>query len=147
MNTNKLWPFLVIIGLLLNFSCNGLSKEEEEFDVLMQKVIDVHDEVMPKMGSMSSLIKELESKIDTTVTGKSYEKAQKDLKDSYDFMMDWMSNFSTKFPYGEEVTADDADKFEAKMKMLQKEEVEVNKLKEQINSSIANAEKLLKKSS
>ncbi|MFD2562661.1 hypothetical protein [Aquimarina rubra] len=146
MKPIKLYFFLLITGFLFNFSCNQLSKEEQEFDTLMQQVIDVHDEVMPKMGTMSSLIKDLEPKIDTTSTGKSYAKAQKDLKDSYDFMMDWMSDFSNKFPHGEEITTDDLEKFTAKMKMLKEEEVEVNKLRDQINSSIDNAKKLLEKS-
>ncbi|WP_299443287.1 hypothetical protein [uncultured Aquimarina sp.] len=146
MKTNKLYFFLIITGLLFHVSCNQLSKEEQEFDGLMQKVIDVHDEVMPKMGTMSSLIKDLEPKIDTTEVGKSHAKAQKNLKDSYDFMMDWMNDFSTKFPHGEENTAEDIEKFTAKMKMLQEEEIEVNKLKDQINSSIDNAKKLLEKS-
>ncbi|MHA7060156.1 hypothetical protein ACWGOQ_0023215 [Aquimarina sp. M1] len=146
MKTNILYIFMLIGGLLFNFSCNQLSKEEKEFDALMQKVIDVHDEVMPKMGTMSSLIKDLEPKIDTTATGKTYKEAQKDLKDSYDFMMDWMSDFSNKFPHGEENTADDLEKFNNKMKMLQEEEEEVNKLRDQINSSIDTAKKLLEKS-
>ncbi|WP_378172742.1 hypothetical protein [Aquimarina sp. SS2-1] len=146
MKTNKLYYFLFIIGIIFTVSCNQLSKEEQEFDTLMQQVIDVHDEVMPKMGTMSSLIKDLEPKIDTTTTGKSYAKAQKDLKDSYDFMMDWMSDFSNKFPHGEEITTDDLEKFTSKMKMLKEEEVEVNKLRDQINSSIDNAKKILKKS-
>lgn len=145
MNTNKLWPFLLIVGLIFNFSCNKLSEEEQEFDALMQKVIDVHDEVMPKMGTMSSFIKELGTKVDTTTAGKKFEKAQNDLKNSYDFMMDWMSDFSSKFPHGEDVTTEDMEKFTAKMNTLKEEEVEVNKLKEQINTSIATAEKLLKK--
>jgi len=146
MKTNTLYITFAIIGLLFSVSCNQLSKEEQEFDAMMQRVIDVHDEVMPKMGTMSSLIKDLESKIDTTATGKSYEKAQKELKDSYDFMMDWMSDFSNKFPHGEENTAEDMTKFMEKMKVLQEEEIEVNQLKDQINSSIDTAKKLLKKS-
>ncbi|WP_299190085.1 hypothetical protein [uncultured Aquimarina sp.] len=146
MKTKNIYFIVLIAGLLSNIGCNELSKEEQEFDALMQKVIDVHDEVMPKMGSMGSLIKDLEPNIDTTSVGKSYEKAQKDLKDSYDFMMDWMSDFNSKFPHGEENTTDDMEKFTAKMKLLKEEEIEVNKLKEQINLSIANAEKLLKKS-
>jgi len=112
----------------------------------MQNVIDVHDEVMPKMGTISSLIKELEPKIDTTATGVSYATAQKDLKKSYDHMMDWMSDFSTKFPHGEENNADDIEKFTAKMEILKEEKVEVNELKNQINSSIETAQKLLGKS-
>ncbi|WP_298549050.1 hypothetical protein [uncultured Aquimarina sp.] len=146
MKTKRLYCFLFTLGLIFNVACNQLSKEEQEFDALMQKVIDVHDEVMPKMGTMSSLIKDLEPKIDTTATGKSYATAQKDLKDSYDFMMDWMGDFSNKFPHGEENTTKDIEKFTAKMKMLQEEELEVKKLRDQINSSINNAKKLLEKS-
>ncbi|MDY8137446.1 hypothetical protein [Aquimarina sp. 2201CG5-10] len=134
------------VTILLMSSCNQLSQQEEEFDTLMHKIIGVHDEVMPKMSEMSTLIKELESKIDTTTTGKSHANAQQDLKDSYDFMMTWMGDFSTSFPHGEENTFEDEEKFNSKMKILKEEEVKVNKLKEQINSSIDNAKKLLEKS-
>ncbi|WP_062060963.1 hypothetical protein [Aquimarina longa] len=134
-----------IIGLLLFISCNQLSKEEQEFDALMQKVINVHDEVMPKMGEMSTLIKELESKIDTTTQGKSYAKAQQDIKDSYDFMMTWMSDFSDQFPHETESSKTDSKKIASQMELLKKEEVKVIELKNQINSSIKNAKELLKK--
>lgn len=135
--------FLVMLTLV---SCNSLSKEEKKFDTLMQEVIDVHDEVMPKMGEISTLIKYLDPKIDTTEIGRSHEKAQQDLKDSYDFMMKWMSDFSDKFPPSPEETKMDAEKFSSQMKLLQQEKIEVNKLKDQINSSIKNAKKLLEKS-
>ncbi len=129
---------------LLLFSCNQLSEEEQKFDTLMENVILVHDEVMPKMGEISSLIKDLEPKIDTTDTGKSYAKAQQDLKDSYDFMMTWMSDFSEKFPHDEGEM--DSAKISSQIKLLKQEEIEVGKLRDQINSSIANAKELLKKS-
>lgn len=132
--------------LLVFTSCNQLSKEEQEFDVLMQKVIDVHDEVMPKMGEMSSLIKDLETKIDTTAQGKSYAKAQQEVKDAYDFMMTWMSDFSDKFPHEEEGSKTDPKKVSSQMKLLKEEEIKVNSLKDQINSSIKNAKQLLEKS-
>jgi enamine deaminase RidA (YjgF/YER057c/UK114 family) len=112
----------------------------------MKKVIDVHDEVMPKMGEMSNLIKELESKIDTTVQGKSYAKAQQDVKDAYDFMMTWMSDFSDKFPHEEEGGKADSEKISSQMKLLREEEIKVHSLKDQINSSITNAKQLLEKS-
>lgn len=130
---------------LLFISCNKLSKEEQEFDTLMQEVIDVHDEVMPKMSEISSLIGELESKIDTTVTGQAYAAAQSELKESHDFMMEWMSDFSDKFPHGEEVKNEDKEKFAAKMKMLKEEQIEVNLMRDQVNTSLANAKAILKK--
>lgn len=133
-----------ILGIcVLLISCNQVSKEEQEFDKIMQHVIDVHDEVMPKMGELSTLIKKMEPKIDTTLTGKQFAEAQKGLKNSYDFMMDWMSDFSNKFPHGEEVTSDNKATFDKKFQLLQEEKKEVDLLKEQINNSIQNAKKLL----
>ncbi|MBQ0735533.1 hypothetical protein [Aquimarina celericrescens] len=135
--------FYYVLIVLIVVSCNQLSEEEQKFDALMEEVISVHDEVMPKMGEISSLIKELEPKIDTTETGKSYAKAQQDLKDAYDFMMTWMSDFSEKFPHDEET---DANEVSSQIKILKEEEIEVNKLRDQINSSIRNARELLEKS-
>ncbi len=137
---------LLLIGTIIITSCNQLSKEEKEFDALMQKVIDVHDEVMPKMGEISSMIKDLEAKIDTTDTGKLHANAQQDLKDSYDFMMKWMQDFSDKFPHDQDTGTMTPEEFASQMTLLKEEEVEVNKMRDQINSSIENAKKLLKKS-
>ncbi|MBQ4822444.1 hypothetical protein [Aquimarina sp. MMG016] len=130
--------------LMLMVSCNQLSKEEQEFDTLMQQVIDVHDEVMPKMGEMSTMIKDLESKIDTTDAGKSYAKAQKGLKDSYDFMMEWMGDFSDKFPYEKKDEKLSPEELASQMKILLEEEIEVKKMRDQVNSSIQHAQELLK---
>ncbi len=144
MKSSLLYPVFIIA--LACLSCNKHAKEEQKFDTLMQEVIDVHDEVMPKMGEISTLIKYLDPKIDTTATGKSYQKAQQDLKDSYDFMMKWMSDFSDTFPHEGEDDTMTSKKFASQMKLLREEEVKVNKLRDQINSSIENAKKLLKKS-
>lgn len=143
MKSSFLYSILTLLVVLI--SCNQLSKEEQEFDILMQKVIDVHDEVMPKMGEMSSLIKELETKIDTTAQGESYAKAQRDVKNAYDFMMSWMSEFSDTFPHQKEDQKVDEEKMSSQMKLLKEEEIKVNKLKNQINTSIENAKQILKK--
>ncbi|MEW7278429.1 hypothetical protein ABW636_07520 [Aquimarina sp. 2201CG1-2-11] len=143
MKKTFLYPLLTI--LLVSISCNQLSKEEQEFDALMQKVIDVHDEVMPKMGEMSTLIKDLEVKIDTTAQGQTYAKAQQGVKDAYDFMMTWMSDFSTKFPHEEGGNKINPEKLAIQMKLLKEEKVKVDQLKEQINSSIKIAKEALKK--
>lgn len=137
---------ITVFAILIHTSCNQLSKEEQEFDIKMQEVIAVHDEVMPKMGEIGSLIKELESKIDTTSQGRQFVLAQKNLKDSYNFMMEWMGDFSNKFPHGEKITAEDKEKFDLKMKTLLEEKVEIDQLKVQMNSSISKAKELLQKS-
>lgn len=133
----------LFLAIALSSCGNQLSKEEQEFDTLMQQVINVHDEVMPKMGEISSLIKNLEPKIDTTAIGKSYAKAQTELKDSYDYMMRWMSGFSDKFPYEEKDKKLNPEQLAKKMKLLQQEEIEVKKMRDQVNASIENAKKML----
>ncbi len=138
--------YLACLTMLLGISCNQLSGEEQRFDALMQEVIDVHDEVMPKMGEISTLIKYLDPKIDTTQVGQSHARAQQDLKDAYDFMMKWMSDFSDKFPHDPDNEKMSSEKLSSQMKLLEEEKIEVNKLKDKINSSISNAKKLLEKS-
>ncbi len=137
--------YSIAIIIVLFTSCNQLSKEEQEFDILMQQVIDVHDEVMPKMGEMSTLIRELEAKIDTTANGQRYAKTQQDVKDAYDYMMTWMGDFSNTFPH----ETDDKiskEKLSSQIKLLKEEDIKVKKLRDQINSSIKNAKELLEKS-
>ncbi|UZO80362.1 hypothetical protein NBT05_15570 [Aquimarina sp. ERC-38] len=128
---------------VLFLSCNQPSKKEQQFDQLMNEVIAVHDEVMPKMTDMSQLISELKQKTDTTATGLAYGEAKDDLEASYDFMMEWMRDFSDKFPPEEVVTEKDEELFNKKLQMLEEEKVEVTLLKDQINTSIENAKALL----
>ena len=140
--------YTIIVSLVLVLyltSCgNQLSKAEQEFDATMQNVIDAHDEVMPKMGNINSLIQQLESKIDTTTTGQAHQKVQKDLKDAYDFMMNWMEDFSEKFPYEEKDKKFTPEELAKKLRVLKEEEIEVQEMRDQINTSILKAENLLK---
>jgi Sec-independent protein translocase protein TatA len=109
----------------------------------MDQVMAVHDEVMPKMGTLGKLVGELKEKVDTTEVGQEYEKAMKDLQKANRAMMNWMKNFGDRFDsdeilYGKELS-------EQKQQWLNEEEEKVNALKEQINGSIERAEALLSK--
>ncbi|MDX1364592.1 hypothetical protein [Arenibacter latericius] len=108
----------------------------------MKEVIAIHDEVMPKMGTIGSLISELDAKIEKSDSTESYTKARQDLKDAHKSMMDWMRNFGDRFD-GDEIMKGKT-LTEEKQKWLDEEEVKVNTLRDQINSSIKNAEELLK---
>jgi len=138
-------PVLLFMVTVSLSSCNQQPKEEQEFDALMEKVIGVHDEVMPKLGEISALIKKMKPKIDTTTASKPYKNAEKELKRSYDSMMEWMSDFSKKFPYDQENSFSTKEEYRAKMDLLKEEDVEINKVKDQINYSIDLAKKLLEK--
>lgn len=131
----------LIMILLFSLSCKQ-EKKAEEGPTQMEEVMMVHDEVMPKMGTLSKLVAELKAKVDTTSTGMEYETAMKDLQNSNKLMMGWMMGFGDRFDSdeilnGKELTAQ-------KLEWLDEEQEKVNALKEEINSSIERAEKLLK---
>ena len=65
----------------------------------------------------------------------------KDLQDSHKSMMDWMQGFGTRFDPDE--ILDRKALSPQKQEWLNEEEEKVNALKDQINISIARAEKLL----
>lgn len=135
--------FLLIICLAIHtISCKE-EKKAPEGPTQMEQVMAVHDEVMPKMGTLGKLVGELKEKVDTTEVGQQYEKAMKDLQKANRAMMNWMKNFGDRFDsdeilYGKELS-------EQKQQWLNEEEEKVNALKEQINGSIERAEALLSK--
>ncbi|GMN06836.1 hypothetical protein MTsPCn5_22250 [Croceitalea sp. MTPC5] len=131
---------ICLLALLVSISCKQEKKTETE-PTQMEKVMIIHDEVMPKMGKLSKLVSELKEKVDTTETGRKYEMAMKDLQKANKSMMDWMMGFGDRFDSdeilnGKELTAE-------KQAWLNEEEEKVVALKEQINSSIEKAEALL----
>lgn len=133
--------FTLIVILVLSLSCKQTKKVDDD-PTQMEEVMMVHDEVMPKMGKLSKLVAELKTKVDTTATGKKYETAMKDLQDANKSMMDWMMGFGERFD-SDEILEGKALSPE-KQVWLNEEEEKVKTLKEQINTSIDNAEVLLK---
>ncbi len=137
MKTCRLF-FALILLTSLSYSCKDTKQDTSQ----MKEVIAIHDEVMPKMGTIGSLISELDAKIEKSDSTESYTKARQDLKDAHKSMMDWMRNFGDRFD-GDEIMKGKT-LTEEKQKWLDEEEVKVNTLRDQINSSIKNAEELLK---
>jgi len=138
----KLFSILICTVLFLSFSCKE-EKKAPEGSSQMEEVMAIHDEVMPKMGSIGKLVGELKPKVDSTETGKQYEVAMKDLQAANTAMMDWMKEFGDRFDHeeileGKELSAE-------KQQWLDEEEEKVKVVKEKINGSIARAEALLAK--
>ena len=136
-----LFVFTVIFTILV-ISCKEEGKKENAEPTQMQEVMAIHDEVMPKMGKINTLIQELNAKIDTTEAGTQYVEAKKDLEAAHKFMMDWMKGFGDRFTSDEIMKGKSLS--DEKKKWLDEEEEKVNELRNQINSSIENAEELLK---
>ena len=129
---------IVLIVLVIGFiSCEQTPIKPTQ----MQKVVATHDEVMPKMSTITQLIRVLETKIDSTNTKKEYQIARDDLQASYKLMMDWMTNFGERFTHDEIMKG--AVLSEEKKQWLNEESIKVEKMKSQILTSIKNAETLL----
>jgi hypothetical protein len=134
--------FLLTILLVFATACKNEKKEPKEV-TRMERVIAVHDEMMPKMGTLGSLINKLKPKVDSSAVGKQYKAAQDDLEDAYNYMMDWMKGFGERFDSDEIMKGKALSK--EKKALLIEEEQKVNIMRNKINQSIANAEALLKK--
>ncbi|NNK20687.1 MAG: hypothetical protein HKP07_05220 [Flavobacteriaceae bacterium] len=126
--------------LLISISCKTEPKKAETSSK-MEEVMAVHDEVMPKMSTISKLVAQLKPMADTTETGKDYMIAMKDLQAAHKSMMDWMQGFGARFDSDEILNGKELN--DEKKQWLLEEEEKVNQLKEDINNSIAKAEELL----
>ena len=135
----KLLILSVSLFSVLFFSCKD--NEKSQTQTQMQQVMAVHDEVMPKMSSISKLISKLDAKIQAGDSTETYIKASQDLKDANKAMFDWMKGFSDRFDR-EEIMNGKALSAE-KQKFLDEEEAKVKALRDQMNSSISNAEAIL----
>jgi len=130
--------FLLIVSVL-GLSC----KEEKKADTSqMKKVMAIHDEVMPKMGTIGKMVGELsELENDSTLNTTSYQEARKDLQNAHKSMMDWMKGFGDRFDSDEILNGKELT--EQKQEWLNEEEEKVKALRTQINESIEKAKKLL----
>ncbi len=133
---------MAIVLLINHISCKDEKKEAASASgEQMKKVMAIHDEVMPKMSAMGSMVGELSSKEDSTEMGLQYKAARRGLQDAHKAMMDWMQGFGNRFDSDE--ILDGKPLSEQKQIWLDEEEEKVKALREQIYSSIEKAEELL----
>jgi len=131
---------IACLGLVLIVSCRE-EKKSSDPDSQMKKVMAIHDEVMPKIGSMGKLVGELSSKEDSSALGLQYKSARRGLQEAHKAMMDWMQGFGNRFDSDEILNGKKLS--EQKQVWLNEEEEKVKALRDQINSSIETAETLL----
>ncbi|MEM9142407.1 MAG: hypothetical protein AAGA86_05420 [Bacteroidota bacterium] len=110
----------------------------------MKEVMAIHDDVMPKMGTIGRLVAELKPKVDSTETGVQYGAAMKDLQAAHQGMMDWMKGFGDRFDPDEILNGKALT--DQKKAWLDEEEEKVRLMRDHINTSITNAKRLLGKS-
>lgn len=137
----KILLVLCIASLISLTSCKEEKKTEEPSR--MEHVMKIHDEVMPKMGTLGKLVSQLKPMADSLGAESIEAKAMKDLQNANKAMMDWMQGFGTRFDADEIMKGKELT--EEKKKWLLEEEEKVNKVKTDINSSIERAEEILNK--
>ncbi len=137
---------VLLIALAMFMSCTTeADKLSETFNLKMTEAIAVHDEVMPKMGQMSGLMKQLESQMDS-LNQSAHKAAIKDLQVGHDKMMDWMKALGDDFTRDEiqgGLQTKDIDSIKLKIKAIEKSSKDAVDMKNHINNAIAKAEELL----
>jgi hypothetical protein len=132
--------------ILILSSCGKPAQKVEQEDqeestdpnrALYDQVMNVHDEVMPKMEDIYKFKKELTGKIAKSPDQKAdLEKVIANLDSADQAMMDWMHNF--------EPLADSVDQEKAR-EYLETEMEKIKKVKELTDESLEKAEAALKK--
>ena len=135
--------YIATIAIFISFTSCKESKKTETETSKMSEVMAIHDEVMPKMGTLGKLVGQLKPMADSLGVESVEFKAMKDLQEANRSMMDWMQGFGDRFDADEILNGNDLS--DEKKKWLLEEEEKVKQVKENINSSIANAEKILSK--
>jgi hypothetical protein len=132
-----------LVGLVLLVMVGSCTQERvDQNQLLKQEVIDIHDEVMPKMGELRSLKKSLLEQADALETeniGSNQEVINRmrqyavDLENAFDGMFVWMRQFNSNFEGSEEEIHD----------YLIEQKILVEKVNRDIKTSIENARKEL----
>lgn len=145
--------FLTLV--IFSFSCKEEQSEDSKaFDAQMKETVQIHDDVMPKMTELNSLISKLEKEKEEIEASdnfeaeevEKYEIAINDLKEAHDLMMSWMKNFSNSFSRTEinsGLATKDKDSIKAKQEMLSTQYNSAEEMQEAITTAIENAQLLL----
>ena len=113
--------------MLMACQTNG---KKDQISQLKEEVMGAHDEVMPKMGSMRNMEKSLRALSANNQDSLEIRKEADALKSASDGMMQWMRNYQPDF----EGTEDEYIQY------LQDQKKLVEKVKNDINSSLAAGE-------
>ena len=130
-----------VIVLFTTTNCKNKTQELPIETSQMQEVLAIHDEVMPKMGTIGNLISQIDEELKQTDSTEALINASQDLKDSHTAMMDWMKEFGERFD-SDEILKGKALSDE-KQSYLDEEETKIKALRDKMNSSIKNAQELL----
>ncbi len=133
-------PVLIIVLLVFMSSC-GQSVEEENLK-MREKIISIHDEVMPLMRKLKSLEKKANQEIEILEAEENPETERiielkalaVDLDAAYEGMFDWMHQYETK----------DGDKTPEEIKVyLDEQLIKITEVNNQFKEVLAKSDELL----
>ena len=75
-------------------SCDENAELRDQYNALFTEVIDLHDELMPKMSELTNLEEQLESQ---DSLGQADQQILENLKKADSRMMDWMHDFTDTY--------------------------------------------------
>ncbi|MBI1227860.1 MAG: hypothetical protein GC192_21690 [Bacteroidetes bacterium] len=131
---------ITIFSLLLFVGCGGENPEFMQEDSLRNEVFAIHDEVMPKMSDIVRLKGGLIELPTDSITEPLVKASHTQLEKSEDAMMNWMNNFKSPEKLRENKSHEEI------MAYLQNEKVEIAKVRDEMNSSIEAAERIISSS-
>ncbi|MGB0525921.1 MAG: hypothetical protein ACPGJS_23275 [Flammeovirgaceae bacterium] len=128
----QFFTLVTVAGLMLSAACEQQPSKEE----LKKEVMDIHDYAMAKMGTLHDLEMKINAAVDSTNEKqmKLAASAINALVKADEDMMDWMRQY--KEP-------DDVMKYEEMVKYFAVQKEMIQKVKEDTDKSIADANKLL----
>jgi len=134
--------YISLFLMITVFAVSCGDKKKEAKDELYDKVMAVHDEIMPKMGDIMKFKKQLQEKIDALSKAdqvdstkiSELEQAIADLDHSHEEMMGWMRQFDNDF---EGMVNEDI------MTYLNKQMDKIKKVGEVTNAALKNAQQKL----
>lgn len=140
----KLTILFLVLGM---FACEQKpSKMQQEYKQDLKEVLDVHDNVMGKMNIMGNLISEIKKPVeDSTENTQEKKGALNDLEKAHEGMMEWMHNFAKEFPDAQKDTTFTKEEYERRIEILQEEKKSIEKVKNDMESSIQKGKDVLQK--
>jgi hypothetical protein len=143
MKKQQIFFGILVLSSFLLTNCKSTTNEEEQENEVTQgweKVMAVHDEIMPITMKFPPMKEELIAIADTAKTPELVEKIKgqiTDIDNAYNAMYDWMEDAT---PIGQAL-----EKMETKdgLKRLVDEEARINQVKIETNQTFEKATKLL----
>jgi hypothetical protein len=149
MKLNIRYCYLLLSIVLLSACKNEVTPDQKEleaktatYDALIVEAMAVHDEVMPKMGVLMEYRGRMQEQIKDSRMNNEFAIAKSKLNEAHDGMMEWMRDYSEKFPYGDPAPATLED-IQQKIPVLEQEVEEIKDLKLRTDKIISYAKELL----